>query len=191
MWARKLTDLDPSDPDAHYALAAHELEVTSDVAAAARELEVLEAREPERLRTEWVRAALAVHRGDVAALGAVLGRIRGAELAAGADSTDRIAQLKLRQIDATNTTEPAGLLAKVPVFCGRGDRHRGGQDAGTAAPGHGRAAGEPASGASDPGAERRWRILGVSRSWVVRSESLEVVAEAGFQGALKALRRRT
>lgn len=121
LWARKLTDLDPQDPDAHFALAS-ELEDQNDPALVGRHLPALEKREPDRLRTEWIRAVAARQQGDEAALAAILGRTRSLELPAGADGTDRMALIKLRQLDAGSTTDAGDLIARSERFRLEGEK---------------------------------------------------------------------
>ena len=83
--------------------------MADDPASVSKHLNVLDAREPKRLRTEWVRAALAKEQQDLAGLTASLGRVREVELPEGSDSTDRLAMLKLRQMDAASVTDPQTL----------------------------------------------------------------------------------
>jgi tetratricopeptide (TPR) repeat protein len=115
-WARKLLSLVPDDPDAHFALVTVELDPAGTPGAALPHLEAIEAREPNRIRTEWARAVVARQRDDQPALAAVLDRTRDIALPTDADPTDRMARLELREIDATTAADPAALLDRVHRF---------------------------------------------------------------------------
>jgi predicted Zn-dependent protease len=113
-WAKELLDLNPADPDAHFAMAVDALDATpTAVSDAKTHLEALEAREPDRLRTEWIRARVAQVEGDQTRLNDVLTRIRSTAVAADTDAIDRMAFLRLRQLDALATTDPTALAERM------------------------------------------------------------------------------
>ncbi len=115
--AKQVLDLDPADPDAHYALALEALDLgTPDLVEAGRHLKALEAREPKRLRTEWVRARIARESSEDESLETVLARVRTQSLPAEASMIDRMAMLRLRQLDAITTTDPATLAERVEAI---------------------------------------------------------------------------
>lgn len=110
-WASKLIELDPTDPDGHYALACLALDAEStDLEAIRRHLEALELREPQRLRTAWIQAGLADRDGDDARLVGLFRAVLDAPLPPDADATDRDARLLLLQLRARSGAEPAATV---------------------------------------------------------------------------------
>jgi len=113
-WAKDLVTLDPANGDAHYVLAAEELEATSpNIPEVRRHLAVLEAESPRRPRADWIAARLAAVGKDRDGLARALDRSRSAATPADAASIDRMATLRLRVLDVRETPDPAGLAGKV------------------------------------------------------------------------------
>jgi predicted Zn-dependent protease len=114
-WAKELLGLNATNADAHYALALEALDATPpDPTEARTHLDALDTREPSRLRTAWLRARLAQALNDDAAVAQVLTSVRDlAPTIAELDALDRMALLRLRQMDALATTDPDTLATRI------------------------------------------------------------------------------
>ena len=107
-WAKELVGLDPNDREAHHVLALVEAEGTSpNLAEVRKHLTVLETETPRRARTEWITARLASLESDNGRLAEILKKSRGMTLPVDADSTDRMALLKIHALDAVEAADPA------------------------------------------------------------------------------------
>lgn len=112
--ARRLLDAESDAPDAHYTLADAALETTPpDIALAEKHLAALEAAQPDRPRTVWLQARLAKVNANAKASLSILDEHRDLKPKADADATDRLALLKLRQLDALATPEAAPLATRI------------------------------------------------------------------------------
>jgi tetratricopeptide (TPR) repeat protein len=114
-WARELQPLDADNVDVHFVLACEALDQQPPSESEARaHLTVLEAAEPARERTAWVRARAAQLGNDEKAVEAVLGQFRATPPAA--DTADPLARIQLRLIDVARTTDPATLALRLDAF---------------------------------------------------------------------------
>lgn len=113
VWANRLIEVDAGNADAHYALAATALEQAKpDAGEIEAHRAVLDDREPQRPRTAWIRARWAEVQGHAAEMKAALDGARALRRDAQADATDRAALVRLRRLDALNTTDPAELAGR-------------------------------------------------------------------------------
>ena len=116
-FARDLLVLDENDPDAHFALAYSGLKAEPiDSAKVGEHMERLVAREPDRPRTIWVRAAVAHASRSEAEQAAALERSRSLRLDPKADATDQVALARLRTLDVLATRDAATLDARLAAF---------------------------------------------------------------------------
>ena len=113
-WAKELSTLDPGNRDAHYVLAAEELDGPSpNIPEVRRRLVILEAESPRRARTEWISARLASLVNDKPRLEEVLNKARTATLPADADPVDRMALLRLDALEVVTKDDVKALEAPV------------------------------------------------------------------------------
>ncbi len=113
-WSKDLATLDPTNRDAHYVLAAGELDGASpNISEVRRHLKVLDAETPRRARTDWIAARIASLENDKPRLDEILKRARGMTLPADADPIDRMALLRLDALDVVTTEDPANLAKPI------------------------------------------------------------------------------
>ena len=99
-WAREVLKVDADNTDAHYVLAAEDLETRSpNVPEVKRHLKVLDDHNAPAIRRALVRAKLAQATGDDRGRDEALHEGRSASLAPGADMIDRIARVRLEALD--------------------------------------------------------------------------------------------
>ncbi|SIO65453.1 Tetratricopeptide repeat-containing protein [Singulisphaera sp. GP187] len=111
LWAGELHGLEPSNGDARYMLASEELEDKAPkVPDVKRHLDALVAAKAAPVRITWIKAKLAQQLRDSAAVAEALKQGRTLSLPADADLVDRMALLRLRELDVL-TTEPTELDA--------------------------------------------------------------------------------
>lgn len=128
VWAGKLLEVDPGSADAHYALAATELEAAQPNAQEIQgHLAALAEAESQRPRTLWVRARLAELLGREAELRQVLDQARPLRAEASAEVTDQSALLRLRRLDALNTADPAELAGRCTALADEARRQAEGE----------------------------------------------------------------
>ena len=112
--AKELATLDPTNRDAHYVLAAEELDGTSpNIPEVRRHLTVLEAESPRRARTDWIAARLANLVNDKPRLDEILKMARALTLPADADPVDRMALLRLDALDVTTAADAKAISGPI------------------------------------------------------------------------------
>ncbi len=113
-WAKDLATLEPTNRDAHYVLAAEELDGPSpNIPVVRRHLAVLETESPRRLRTDWIAGRLAGLENDKPRLDEILKKARAVALPADADPVDRMALLRIDAIDALASPDPAAFTGPI------------------------------------------------------------------------------
>ena len=113
-WARELATLEPANRDAHYVLAAGELDGPSpNIPEVRRHLKALDAESPRRARTDWIAARVASLENDKSRRDEILKKARTLTLPAGVDPVDRMALLKLDALDLATTTDPNALAPPI------------------------------------------------------------------------------
>jgi cellulose synthase operon protein C len=113
-WAKEVLNVDPKNPDAHYALALEALDFRPpNVPEALRHLDVLEKNKASAIRVLLVRAMLADATGDLAARESVLARARAITLGPNADPVDRVAGLRIASMTIRFEADPARLDEQV------------------------------------------------------------------------------
>jgi predicted Zn-dependent protease len=120
-WAKDLLRVEPQNADAHYVMAAEGLEEqTPNVPEIKRDLAVLETARAHPVRIAWIKARLAQLTSDAATLQATLEQARTLSLAGGASAdsspVDRMALVRLRALDAQNTTDLALLPTRIEAI---------------------------------------------------------------------------
>jgi tetratricopeptide (TPR) repeat protein len=99
-WSKDLATLDPTNRDAHYVLAATELDAPSpNIPEVRRHLKVLDTETPRRARTDLIAAQIASIENDKPRLEEILKRARELTLPIDADPIDRMALLRLDALD--------------------------------------------------------------------------------------------
>ena len=113
-WAKELITLDPNNRDAHYVLAAEELDGPSpNIPEIRRRLVILESESPRKARTEWISARVASLVNDKPRLEEILEKAKAVTLPADADPVDRMALLRLDALDVITTTDIKSLAAPI------------------------------------------------------------------------------
>jgi cellulose synthase operon protein C len=113
-WSKELATLDPTNRDAHYVLAATDLESPSpNIPEVRRHLKALEAETPRRARTDWIAAQVVSLENDRPGLEEIFKKTRGITLPIDADPIDRMALLRLDALDVVNSTDPAILSGSI------------------------------------------------------------------------------
>jgi predicted Zn-dependent protease len=116
-WARELVVLAPDDPDAHFVLAGEALaQSPPNVSQARTHLERLDQAQPDRPRTDWIRAWIAREQGDETTQEKILASARDRDIAQVADPLDRLALLRLLVFDAQRNGEPESISDRVPAI---------------------------------------------------------------------------
>jgi len=119
-WAGELLKVDPEHPDAHYVLAIEELEGRSpNIPEVKRHLKVLEERQAPPIRRALLRGRLAQASGDEAGLRRVVEEASSIEVAAGAATADRIAQVRLEALAVQSMKDQEGLERRVEALLAR------------------------------------------------------------------------
>lgn len=117
LWGKKLLDVDQNATDAHYALMVAALDAAPpDSVTAARHLEALAQSEANRPRTVWAQARLARVNGDEPLFRRLLEGARSLAPADETDPTDRLALVRLRQLDVLATSSPAELAERLTAL---------------------------------------------------------------------------
>ncbi len=116
--ADELLPLDATDPDAHYVKALESLdkEPAADLAAAKTHLAVLLKAEPTRPRTLWVKARFEDASNEPKALAETFKLAWSLPVDAKTSSSDRLARLRLRTLEISQTNDPAALKTQVGEF---------------------------------------------------------------------------
>jgi tetratricopeptide (TPR) repeat protein len=105
-WARKLQEVAREHPDARFALARAAIGADpADPGAAEPHVAALAQAEPDRPRTRWLQARLAEVQKADAALAQALDAARALPAKPGEDHTDRMARLRLAQLDARHAAD--------------------------------------------------------------------------------------
>ncbi|WP_406696848.1 tetratricopeptide repeat protein [Singulisphaera sp. Ch08] len=113
-WANQVLELEPSNGDARYVLAAETLEEKSPkIPDVKRHLEALITAKAAPVRINWIKSKLAQHLHDKSTVEEILKQTRTLSLPADADALDRMALLRLRELDVLSTTDPVELAARV------------------------------------------------------------------------------
>jgi tetratricopeptide (TPR) repeat protein len=113
-WARDVLRLDPANADAHYVLAAEELEAASpNVPEVKQHLEAMEEAKAPAIRVALLRAMLARATGDDRARDAAFAQVRALPAAPDAGLIDRMARVRLEAIEVQSQGDPARLDAQV------------------------------------------------------------------------------
>lgn len=118
-WAKELIALAPDDLDARFVLAREALSQSPPaVDEAAQQVQAIEAAEPNRPRTAWLKAWLARETRDEDGLDAILEAARKVDPAKVDDPIDRLAQLRLLGFDVQRTADasPETLASRIPAF---------------------------------------------------------------------------
>lgn len=114
-WATQLAPLDTNDLDAHYVLAAEALESNpADVAVAQKHLQAIEPKQPNRVRTAWLRARLAEARGETETLATLLTAARA--MPRDGSGEDRLCGARLRLMDLEHADDLSVLAERVAAF---------------------------------------------------------------------------
>ncbi len=114
-WAKDLIVLDPKDPDACFVLAADALNhQPPNVSEARKKLAILDASEPERTRTTWIRARIAEVSNDDEAIDAALTAFHAQTRSS--DPVDQIARLELLLMDLRRASALPELSKRVNAF---------------------------------------------------------------------------
>jgi predicted Zn-dependent protease len=116
-WAKDLLNLEPSNGEAHYVLAAEGIdERTPNLPEITRHLAALESVKAPVARITWVKTRLAQLTSDKGAMEETLSQSRTLVLPADANPVDRMALLRLRALDAEMTTDTEALATRVQAL---------------------------------------------------------------------------
>ncbi|AGA25824.1 hypothetical protein Sinac_1442 [Singulisphaera acidiphila DSM 18658] len=111
LWANELFGMEPTNLDARYVLASETLEEkTPKIPDVKRHLEALVTAKASPIRINWIKARLAQQLRDSTAIEDAMQQTRALSLPADAGTLDRMALLRLRELDVL-TTPPKDLEA--------------------------------------------------------------------------------
>ena len=114
-WAHDLLPLDSANADSQFVLAAEALEQQPvNEGEAKTHVQALEALEPERTRTHWLRARLAEQAGDSTTLEEILSTFRTSSPKE--SGQDALCRIKLRMIDVAHTKDQANLALRLEAL---------------------------------------------------------------------------
>lgn len=117
LWANELSRLEPNNLDARYVLASEWLEEkTPKIPDVKRQIDALVAGKASPVRIAWLKAKVAQHLHDTTATEEALKSVRDTTLPADASTLDRLALLRLRELDALTTTNPTELATRVQTL---------------------------------------------------------------------------